>query len=280
MKDLKHEIDEIYKFISSDFERKLFVNSLQKLDFIHDPTRYNSFAGTFRELIRHLLSSMAPDEEVKMCGWYKVFDKTKPKMITRAQRVQYIICKGLMDDFVENDLNFDLKRAISQTLNPIDTLNKYVHLDEYTYDIESSVGDLMVEECIIALYQFILSVNNFNSSLLNIYEDILYNHILELMMEETFNELDILSTHTRVEGISLGQIKILDINTEDIQIEISGQVEVKLQYGSDSENCNDECTYFDSYSFNTIEKYIPILNPLNVSIDCEDIIIDTSSFYD
>lgn len=280
MRNLDKEIREISEWISTDFERNLLLNSLHKLRDINDPTRYTSFAGIFREFFRHFLSKLAPDDDVRSCEWFVISDESKPKMITRAQRVQYIICKGLIEEFVEVDLGFDLRGAKSQTLKPIDVLNKLVHLDEDTYNIDASVGDDIVDRCVTALHMFITNVNRFNHELISSYERKLYDKLFELFMEETFDDLDVLSTHTRFEGVSLDKVSILDIDSNEIQIEVSGYVDVELQYGSDRDNRDDDCTYTVSYPFDAINKIIPVISPFSVDIEYEDIHVDTSSFYD
>lgn len=59
--------------------------------------------------------------------------------------------------------------------------------------------------------------------------------ILNYFMEELPDELDELSTHTRIEGVDSVVVDEIKIYGQDIIIKCSGQVTVSLQYGSDSE---------------------------------------------
>jgi hypothetical protein len=62
------------------------------------------------------------------------------------------------------------------------------------------------------------------------------------------DELDALSTHTRLEEITEIEIDSLEIKDEYIYVQGNGVLEVSLQFGSDSESEDDE-DYFDEYPF-------------------------------
>lgn len=62
-------------------------------------------------------------------------------------------------------------------------------------------------------------------------DDILY----EYMMEDFPDELDELSTHTRIDEVDSVILDSIRIYGQDIVIKCSGQVSVYLQYGSDSD---------------------------------------------
>jgi len=69
------DINELEKFIYSrledEFTKKLFKATLLQLGYEENPIKYNSFAFSFRELVRHIFYNLAPDDEVKNCIWYE-----------------------------------------------------------------------------------------------------------------------------------------------------------------------------------------------------------------
>jgi hypothetical protein len=62
-------------------------------------------------------------------------------------------------------------------------------------------------------------------------ETVLQDYFLEVIPDE----LDELSTHTRIEGVDSVVVDAIKIYGQDIIVKCSGQVSVSLQYGSDSE---------------------------------------------
>lgn len=104
----------------------------------------------------------------------------------------------------------------------------------------------------------------------------------ELKLHVAFNndfpdELDSLSTHTRIEEVSDIFISDITVRKNAIEVKGAGTVEVGLNYGSDSDRCNDdsEDTLTDSYPF----EFEVILNDKHEIIEIVNLRIDTSSFY-
>jgi hypothetical protein len=88
------------------------------------------------------------------------------------------------------------------------------------------------------------------------------------------DELDVLSTHTRIEEISDLEIDSTEIKEECIRLQGNGVVEVSLQYGSDSE-AEEDGEYCDDFPFEfdiKINKYF--------NIEDAEYTFDTDSFYE
>jgi len=97
---------------------------------------------------------------------------------------------------------------------------------------------------------------------------------IERLFEESFNldlpnELDALSTHTRINGVSDIDIDEIEIDGEDIKIKGCGVVSVDFQFGSDGDDLRaDGYLSEDSYpfDFNVSLRY----NNRILEIDCID----------
>jgi hypothetical protein len=110
----------------------------------------------------------------------------------------------------------------------------------------------------------------------------IYVEDLENIIDEYFStnelpdELDVLSTHTRIEGVSNIEFESINVLKNCIELSGSGFVEVSLQYGSDGDVKRGEGgEQDDNYPFTFSIQ-------LNHSMEIEDFNyeIDTSDFYE
>lgn len=131
------------EILESEFEVELFKAATYNLNQKENKLRYNNFAYSIRELSRHFLYRLAPEENVKHCSWFK--EETEDGKPTRTQRIKYAIQGGISDNmlnllgFDSNNLNEEI-RAIKKT---IDSLSKYTHINPETFDIDSKDVDEM-----------------------------------------------------------------------------------------------------------------------------------------
>lgn len=62
---------EIENKLLPEFEKELFSAAQKNLGDKTNPLRLNNYAYAIRELTRHVLHRLAPDENVIRCSWYK-----------------------------------------------------------------------------------------------------------------------------------------------------------------------------------------------------------------
>lgn len=99
MKEIKH-------ILGSEFERSLLDAALHNLKDTDNKLRYNNFAYSIRELSRHFLHRLSPEENVLACNWFEpITDNGKP---SRAQRIKYAIQGGINNDNLI-ELGFDVE---------------------------------------------------------------------------------------------------------------------------------------------------------------------------
>jgi hypothetical protein len=95
-----------------------------------------------------------------------------------------------------------------------------------------------------------------------------------------FDELDILSTHTRPQEADAIEVQIEDIDTEYITFSGNGNVICDLQYGSDGDcRRGDGLEFSDSFPFTFLGE-ARSANPEEITVDRGNIMVDTNSFYE
>lgn len=117
-------VNDIKRLLTSQFETDLFEASLASLSETGNKLRYNNFAYSIRELSRHFLHRLAPEQNVKNCSWYK--KETEDGKPTRSQRIRYAIQGGITNKTLEK-WGFDieeLNETIKEIKAVIDTLSK------------------------------------------------------------------------------------------------------------------------------------------------------------
>lgn len=104
--------------------------------------------------------------------------------------------------------------------------------------------------------------------------------LFDIFTNETFNELDTLSSHTRVADVS--DVELKDVSRDEDVIEFSGTATVScdLQYGSDRDcerGRGDEAT--QSFPIKKFSGTSSVTKPYKITILKNNIEIDTTSFY-
>ena len=100
-------IETILANLSSQFEKDLFHAAIENITHSTSPIRFNNFAYTLRELTRHVLKRLAPDENILKSQWYKN-ELSDENGITRPQRIYYAIHGGLDPAYVQEKLGIDV----------------------------------------------------------------------------------------------------------------------------------------------------------------------------
>lgn len=263
--------------LRNQFAKDLLTATMLQIEYSDNPIRYNSFAFSFRELSRHIFHDLAPDEEVINCDWY---NENEPNKITRAQRIEYAVRGGLSNVFLQNVLKINLQDLKRQIINAINTLNKYTHIEEEAFFVSESLGNSIVIESLKALSDFFIAIEYLRNALIDKLEKTIFNTVEDNFNNELFDEIDILSTHSRIEEVNLDEIKIVEIDSNEITFDIQGTISVELQYGSDRDLKRDNGAVFsDSYPFSILKK-VNVRAPVEILIEKNEIRVDTSSFYD
>jgi hypothetical protein len=273
-------IAKIKKILKSQFEIELFESALRNLEDEENKLRYNNFAYSIRELSRHFLHSLSPENSVKSCSWYKtITDDDKP---TRAQRIKYAIQGGLSDELLTKN-GFDieeLREVIKSTKNIIGSLSKYTHINEDIFDIPKSDVDLQSKEVLEIFAEFVETIDHYRQDLKSSLDGELDDHILNEIIWTSFNEVDILAPHHQIEYSELEDYEIEEINNEFITVSVNGNLNVTLEYGSKNERRDgDGLDLHESFPFTGIVKYKIGTEFPSKDYEVEDLNVDTGSWY-
>jgi Holliday junction resolvase len=102
----------------------------------------------------------------------------------------------------------------------------------------------------------------------------LTEELQDYMINHAFlDELDSLSTHTRIDEVSDLEISDIHIGNGEIRVAGSGSVGVELQYGGDSDGVPSSG---DAFPF----RFRAVLTPEGQLKSVEELSVDTSSFYE
>lgn len=219
---------------ATEFERRLFDAALANQADAANPLRFNNFAYAVRELTRHVLSRLAPDEKVRNCRWYKE-ETGKPLRVSRRQRTVYAVQGGLDDRYVEDDLGLDVHSIHARLRDAIDNLSKYTHVEESTFAIPSVDVDRMTDEMLTALSDLFQVIDKCKHEVAQALEQHVNTEVVDHVLAETVQAIDELATHHSIDEVYTNQVKVEAIDDQFIHIIAHGKIKCELQWGSNSD---------------------------------------------
>lgn len=243
-----------------------------------NPIRGNMVASALRELVTYILHTLAPEDEVRRCCWFEQAKDTKT--VTRGQRARYIVQAGLPNDFVKEKLKVDAGALAKPLLAAMDALHKATHVRAETVVRKGAAVREMLYEVLTEIHALIDEATQSREAIKDAAATALHNAVFESLILETIQELDELSTHTRVDGHSIDTITVKRLDATRIDYRVTGDVEVELQYGSNSDVANDiGMRSDDSYPYRA-QVSAEAGKPLDIDAQAIRLHVDTSSFYE
>ncbi|PFZ10354.1 hypothetical protein COL60_10675 [Bacillus pseudomycoides] len=266
--------------LKNDFQKDIFESAMELLKAPNIKTKFSNFATNIRELTRVVFHTLAPDKEVENCEWYEKETPEGKEDFTRVQRMTYAIKGGLSNQFIEEELGINFNEVTSKLNQVIQRLNKYTHINEKVYYRGDEAGYEMVEKTLVAFNDFLKTIDDCKTLIVHELEGKLYNQVSDLLTNDVIQEIDILATHYLIEAIILDSITVSKITSSNLFINVYGSVDVEHQYGSDGDFRRGDGIRLDSsYPF-SISLVLDVNEPLEVSIDPDEIQVDNSSFYE
>ena len=244
-----------------------------------NPLRGNLLASALREMVGHLLHTLAPDDQVRNCVWFKQ-DPNTPT-VTRKQRAVYIVQAGLPAEFSRDQLTLDAGELAKPLLDVMDQLNRWTHVRPETILSKPSEIRLMAANVMGALPSLWESAKLARKEIGDAVSEAVHNAVLDHLLGDTIQDLDVLSTHTSIEGHSLDEVDVQTMDSATIVYVISGDVYVELQYGSDADVRSDlggRSSDTFPYTARVTSSIAHPMDPTQCSV--EDLIVDNSSFYE
>ncbi len=269
----------LLKYVVTDFEERLLRAAFKSLNDLENELAFNNFSYSIRELARHILARLSPDKNVNNAIWYTSEIPVKPNGVTRAQRIKYAVQGGITDEFIVQVLDLDIQPLTKRIIKAIDLLSKYTHIESSTLGISlKKIYDLVNET--VEIFQVLFdTIELCKTRIIKRIEREIDDSLLSHSIENTFDEIDILSTHSSVEYCYISEIQIRQITESKIFLSVQGTINVRLQYGSDHDvREGDGAVMGDSFPFtcemigdvNQIEEFEPNVETMEVN---------TRSFY-
>jgi len=264
--------------LPSEFESDLFQAALGNLDEVSNPLRFNNFAYSMRELVRHVLSRLAPDAAVLRCDWYRE-ETGRANGISRRQRVYFAVQGGLSDKYVRDELGLDIARIHRKLRDSVDNLSKHTHIEEGTFSIEPERVDELVDETLSSVVGLLDTIDECRKLMRESLWEHIDTSVIDSGLMNTILSIDELATHHWIEEIYTSDIEIADIGVDFVQIVAEGTVSCTLQWGSHSDlRKGDGATLPQSFPFRC-KLQSPVDDPSNVLVDPEAFGADTSSWW-
>lgn len=240
--------------------------------------RGNLVAAGLREIVGHVLHTLAPDDEVRACGWF-VQDMHTPT-VTRKQRASYIVRAGLPDDFMKERLQIEVDDYVSPLIKAMDALNRATHVRPDTILIQGAAIKTLYLNVLSGIDGLLDAADHSRDTVRHAIVGAMHDAVFDSLISETIQELDELSTHTVVDGHWIESVKVEHIDARKISYRITGHVEAELQYGSNSDVEND-IGYRQSASYPYKARVVGnAADPMALDADNVSLHVDNSSFYD
>lgn len=270
-------IAEIEKELYEGFEKDLFTAAQKNLEDKTNPLRLNNYSYAMRELTRHILHRLSPDDKVVQCSWYKN-ETDKENGITRKQRAYYAVQGGLNDSYVENTLGLEVEDIHKDLIKAINQLSKFTHIEPKVFNRPEGEVDNLVNETTEAVHGFLLTVNDCRRRVI----DSLWEHIDSAVIDETLREtiiaIDELATHHSIDEVYTDKVEIYSIDHESIMFHVNGSIGCELQWGSNSDlRRGDGAVLPQSFPF-SCELFSPVHEPDAVEIVEGSLGVDTRSW--
>lgn len=233
--DFDNYLQILSKITSTDFEKDFLKACLEILRQENNPLKINNFACSIRELSRHILKTLAPDEKIKKCDWFEQqFNIRKEPIITRKQRIQYAIQKNLPTQYVSKHVP-NLTDLIKDVNDTIDKLSKYTHVEREVFNIPPNYEYTLSKKILDVFVDFSntikKSTEKFNQDIEKSIDGALFDRVFMQYIEQ----LDQMASHHTVNGINFDNFVIKENDGDVLILKVFGIIETTLQWGSDGD---------------------------------------------
>lgn len=252
--------------IEGSFENDVLKSAYSHLNNLHDPLRCNIFALLIRELIRIVISRLAPDDLVSKASW------CKDDRITRRSRYRFAVTGMISDAQIAKHPKLDASVAIGELVRLNDTLSKYTHISPGTYNATQDQADQFLGEIEVVVIEYARTLRKTKDEIRDIMWNIVDESVNQHVLEAIPDELNMLSGQTLVENIHVEHLQEFDTSTLMPTLTGSGVAEIELNYGHGDDHMNSP----DSYPL-TFEVEI---DPETFAVAVTQVDVDTRSFYE
>lgn len=233
--------------------------------------RAQHFAVSIRELFGHVLSSGAPDDQVRQCSWYKLEQGARGP--TRRQRALYLSRGGLSDDFIQNTLKLDPNEFHQDLKGAFDKLSEQTHFRPNRAPTEPAEIEQLADRALGAFDEVFDTVDDVRGAIHQAIEPNLQDEAASVFIRETIQNLDIIAGRYTTEGVLFDETDVIEIDADFIRYRVVGTVNVQLHYGGRS----DPVEIDETFPF-TCTITAKVSEPFKFLADMTEMTVDTSSW--
>lgn len=244
-----------------------------------NPLRFSSTATGLRELLRELFASTSPDQNIKACSWFTP-DLTSQTGVTRRHRTLFAVYSYLDPQHFPTNFVSAIDILATQIGKQVGELSAFTHITKASLATPEQTAIDSFDSTLGLFLRLFEAIDSARGHLRDALLIELQERLSEIFTSDFFDELDILSSHTRPQDAEDIEVEIDNIGEDTITFFGTGSVLCNLQYGSDGDcRRGDGLEFSDSYPFKFSGK-ARTANPREVTIDRGDISVDTSSFHE
>lgn len=244
---------------------------------ISNPLRFSNTATGLRELLRELFASISPDRSIKACSWFIPHPKAG---VTRRHRTQFAVYSYLDPQHFPTSFVSGIDTLATQIADQVGELSAFTHVTKASLATPEQTAIASFDSTLGLFLRLFESIESAREHLRDALQIEIQERLSDIFTSDFFDELDILSTHTRPQDAEDVEVEIKDIGKETITFSGTGSVLCDLQYGSDGDcRRGDGVEFSDSYPFK-FSGEARTANPREVKVDRSDVSVDTNSFYE
>lgn len=271
--------DELLNRLQIDFHKDLLEAALMSLKEIHNPTRFNNFCSTFREVVRHVLHELAPISEIKKCQWYVPNEQSKDGL-TRADRINYIVHGGISPEYVLDVLGLNIAHERKVLLKIINDLSKYTHVNPSTFNLPQEHSERIANDACQALLKLLCLSDDARDALVIAIGEFVDDAVVSEVMQETVSAVDEIATHHSIEEVGVEGLEVISVNATEVVFIAHGYLEAGLQWGSNSDVRNGNGAVMSENFPLTLKLTAPVNDIQALEAVVDTLSVDTSSWYD
>ena len=193
--------------------------------------------------------------------------------------MHYAIHGWLTEEFLKNKLSLDVADSIDDLNTSINNMSKFTHINVETFNIPGATKTMESLGMLSDLLRFLMDIEEWKGKVRNAIITDFSERIGNSFSIETFDDIDILSTHSSIEDFGIEGYTLKELG-ETIEVEAYGHVHTRLQIGSNSDLLRDDgfVTYMD---FPFTATCVADIHNVSGDIKYSDpeILIDTDKYF-
>ena len=136
---------------------------------------------------------------------------------------------------MHNELHMDISKEMKDLKDCVNDLSKYTHVEFATFDVDAKEVEDMSYNVFENVAQLFSLIQETKKAVLDAVIDYVDEDMVQQFYQTTNPEIDILASHHEIENYVVSSIEKSDDNDGCIHVSVCGEVEVRLQYGSDGD---------------------------------------------